>query len=488
MRRKLTEFLAPWKKLNKPYIVSASKQLLYSEIFQLIQMNHQSLKKIRAIRGNVAILCDNSAEYVVAFWSIIFSESTVVPLNPKLSDNEIRKTVVFTDCNWIICTDLYKEAAINLHDCEGVGVLLIRDDCSLNLIRKSKFNFKRQNNQSVALLIATSGTTNNPKVVMLTHENLITNTKSSIDILSVKFNDVALIVLPLTYSYATSQFLCHTMAGATIALYQKPIFVSKEFYETACRYRITTTCLVPTMVCVLNKYKMSLTGKIKFLKAICVGGGPVSSPQVKALLPKLKNVRVIIVYGLTECSPRVTTHSYKHDLNKIASVGKPIPGVLVRVVDDKKSVLKPNQTGELIVKGKNVTPGYYKNKKATSKLIINGWLHTGDLAKYDENGYVYIVGRKKNVIISGGINIYPEEAEETLLQHKNIKAVMVSGEADKLLGEVPVAHVVLNKKIKFEINDLYNYLDGKISRFKWPKKIYIKKELSQTISGKIKRF
>jgi len=209
------------------------------------------------------------------------------------------------------------------------------------------------------------------------------------------------------------------------------------------------------------------------------------------LMTVFPSVGFVQTYGQTEASPRITCLLPDNALKKVGSIGKPIPRVVVKIINDQGEKVSIGEIGEIIVSGENVMNGYYKRPEASKEILRNGWLYTGDLAKYDEDEYIYLVGRKKNVIISGGMNIYPEEIEEILLQHPDIKEVCVLKEEHEFLGEVPIAKVVLNsttdslEKVEKEIK---KFCHKHLSRFKVPDRILIVEELDKTLTGKVKRY
>lgn len=174
-------------------------------------------------------------------------------------------------------------------------------------------------------------------------------------------------------------------------------------------------------------------------------------------------------------------------IRKIGSVGKAIPNVEVEIMDCNECVLAQGEIGEIVVRGPNVMLGYFKREDLTKKTLLNGWLHTGDLGYIDKDGYLYLTGRKKNIIISGGINIYPEEIEELLMNHPAVSECCVISEQHYLLGEIPIAKIVLKQDF-IDSNELYKYCKHNLSNYKIPKRFDFVSELSKTYNGKVKRY
>ena len=209
--------------------------------------------------------------------------------------------------------------------------------------------------------------------------------------------------------------------------------------------------------------------------------------KLKELIIKFNTVGFVQTYGQTEASPRTTALLPEDSLYKIGSVGKTIPNVKVKIINEAGNDVNANEIGEIIIQGKNVMKGYYKQDIITNETIVDKWLHTGDLGYMDNEGYLYLTGRKRNMIISGGINIYPEEIEEVLMQHPNIRDVCVVSEEHTLLGEVPIAKVVLKHNLNSASN-LREFCSAKLANYKIPVRFEIVNELSKTYNGKIRRY
>ena len=320
---------------------------------------------------------------------------------------------------------------------------------------------------------------------MLTHRNLISNIESNIQSLKLTEEDKCLIAMPMYFGYCnTAQFLTHLYLGASIVILDG-MFFPKTFFFTVQNEQITNFTGVPSMLLTLLKYRYTSKYDISSLRYICFGGGKMPEEQLKKLIQLFSSVGFVQTYGQTEASPRITALLPKDALRKIGSVGTPIPNVRVKVVDEMGNCLPANTIGEVVVQGKNVMKGYFKQEKITKDTIVDGWLHTGDLGYLDKEGYLYLTGRKKNIIISGGINIYPEEIEEVLMRHPNVCDVCVFAEKHSMLGEVPVAQIVL-----YDNNadlDLRTFCIKRLAMYKVPVKFELVENLEKTYNGKIKR-
>jgi long-chain acyl-CoA synthetase len=337
----------------------------------------------------------------------------------------------------------------------------------------------------VAMLMHTSGSSDKPKRVMLTNRNVISNVEANIEVLNIKENDRTLISLPMYFSYCnTAQLLSHMYVGAQIVILDT-IFLPHIFFSIVEKEKITNFMTVPTIAKTLLNY--SNQKPIPSLKWISIGGAPIDNETLKKLIESFKNIEFIKTYGLTEASPRVSTLLSKDCRTKTASIGKPMKGIEVKIILENGNEAKEYEKGELLLKGDNIMKGYYKNTQETAKAIKNGWLHTGDIGYYDKDGFIYLSGRKKNIIISNGINIYPEEIEDVLMSHHAVEQAYVYGILNETYGEIPEAKIVIKKETAISDIELLQYCREKLSDYKIPTKIIFVDKLQYTNNMKIKR-
>ncbi|HKM02300.1 MAG TPA: class I adenylate-forming enzyme family protein [Sedimentibacter sp.] len=452
------------------------------------------LKEINNI-GNVAIYLPNSIKYAISFFSILYSESIVVPIYYGSSDYEIINTLRSCECDYIITeTNELEKIIAALKNYEySVSILnidtseIINSRTEAEKIQKSNFT-NNKNNKDVALMLHTSGSLDSPKRVMLSHENLICNIQANIQSLSLTNKDISLIALPMVFGYCnTAQFLTHVFLGAKIVI-SDSFFLPKKFFELVENKKITNFTGVPTMLIMITEYRHIYKYNYSSLRYICFGGGVSSKEQILSFMEALPGVEFIHTYGQTECGPRVSALLSPDTKKKLGSVGKAIPGVEIDIVETIDKYVNQNIAcvGEIVVKSPSVMVGYYNNEEATINVKRNGWLYTGDLGYIDDEGFLFIVGRKKNVIISGGLNIYPEEIEGVIREIEGVELVRVRGIEDKYLGEVPIADIVVRNKLMDE-KEVFLYCKSKLSQYKLPNKINFVDELALTYNGKIKR-
>jgi len=417
---------------NKSLAVNYKNQFLsYEDLY--IEVN-SVLKHINSIdvqiSANVGIFLPNSIEYIIAYFSITFNDKVIVPIPIQFSNNDIQKTVEFCEMNFIITNSNYKKRILELFEILKVKIIVyVIDEKKYEVLNSNGNEICDVNSYSnltpdVALMLATSGTTSNPKRVMLTHKNLISNIESVIKSHNYNSDDNTLIFLPLYFGYCnTSQFLTHFYLGATLTIMDN-IFLPNKFLKIIEDKRITNLAAVPTMLMLLLKNGDINRYNLSSLKYIFFGGGSTSRESILKLMNLFKNVELIQTYGQTEASPRLTYLNQSKTLEKVGSIGKALPGIELKIVNNSDEELGANQIGEIKVRGDNIMKGYYKMPNETEKVLKKGWLYTGDLAQKDDDGFLFLLGRKGNLIIRNGLNVYPEEIEKILITHFNIKEVL----------------------------------------------------------------
>lgn len=490
----LQDLLERFKENHKVAIKFADNEITYQEWYKRSKILSRKLKAITTKNScNIGIFLPNSIDYAVAYFSVLFSDKIIVPINIQSKENEIISTLTYCEIDVIITSLRYSEfVKKSLLEFEYREILLFCDNQSTVIINDKKPCIKKTssikkylNKDDVAIMLHTSGTTNNPKRVMLSHDNLINNIESNIQSLKLTAKDKTLITLPMSFGYCNSaQFLTYLYLGAPIIILDS-IFLPKKFFEIIEAEKITMYTGVPSILLMILDYKYSYLYDFSSLRYICFGGGKMPIDKLESLIKKYPSIGFVQTYGQTECSPRVTALLPEDALKKIGSVGRAIPNVTVRIFDKNQEPVLENQTGEIVVKGKNVMKGYFKHPKVTNNTIRDGWLHTGDMGYLDAEGYLYLNGRIKNIIISGGINIYPEEIEQILLQHESVEDVYVYGQPHKMRGEIPIAKVVLRSEATE--TQLKKYCSKKLAEYKVPVRFDFVESLSKTYNGKLKR-
>lgn len=443
---------------------------------------------------NISLFLPNSINYAIAYFAVQYCNKIAVPIGIQSKEPEIISTLDYCEID-IIITDavhfkfIQQVSRNRQHKTYIYNIdsdMLCMDENSNEYIVKTSYLKQDGTENDVAIMLHTSGTTSNPKRVMLTHKNLISNVESNIQSLGLSHQDKVLIALPMFFGYCnTAQFLTNLYLGAPIVILDS-MFLPKQFFQIVENEKITNFTGVPSMILMLLDYRYSYKYNFSSLRYICFGGGKMPVEKLKLLIKNFPSIGFVQTYGQTECSPRVTALLPEHALSKVGSVGTPIPNVRISIFNENGIIQPQNEIGEIVIQGENIMKGYYKQPEITEQTIYDGWLHTGDLGYVDDGGFLYLTGRIKNIIISGGINIYPEEIEQILLQYENINDVCVMGEEHKLMGEVPVAKIVLKGVIDME--KLKQYCSRMLADYKVPVRFDIVDELPKTYNGKIKRY
>lgn len=490
---KIKDILYRQRNNTKVAIEYLNEKITYSQMNERVTQNKELLvgKSKMLNCNNIGLFLQNSISYVIGYFTIAYLDKVIVPIEITLSKSQFLSIISYCEIGMVITIQSYLSTILEY--CKNYSV-----DMEVFLVDFNKLVFisgkekrtisekcrRNVTDKSVAIMLHTSGTTSDPKKVMLSHQNLIANIESNIASLELNENDKTLIVLPMYFGYCnSSQFLTHLYLGASIVIANQP-FNPAQFLKIIEEKKCTNTTCVPSMLfLIINMKKKYDTSSLRYL---FFGGGLMPVDKLYRIIDYFDNTGVVQTYGQTEASPRISCLLPHDSLRKIGSVGKAIPNVVVDIFDERDKPVKLGEVGEIVVKGENVMVGYYKHPEETNNVKRNGWLHTGDIGKFDNEGYLYIVGRIKNMIISGGLNIYPEEIEEVLITHDDIKDVVVIGETHDILGEIPVAKIVTDNR-NLTVYDIIGYCAKFLDKYKIPKKITFCDELEKTYTGKIIR-
>jgi long-chain acyl-CoA synthetase len=331
-------------------------------------------------------------------------------------------------------------------------------------------------------VIYTSGTTGLPKGAVLTHYSLRSDAIAVTKLRYTEPQDIVLGLLPLFHIYGMTHSLnISVYLGLTIRMWEH--FVAEEVLAAIEEEKSTILYAVPTMINRLVELAKSTPPKRSSLR-FCISGGASLPVEILHRFQATFNATIYESYGLTECSPTCVENPYGRP-TRPGSIGLPIPGFQARIVDDNDKDVVRGEVGELVIMGPGVMKEYLNQPEATAKTLRGGWLHTGDLARMDEGGYIYIVDRKKEMIIRGGYNVYPREIEEVLYKHPGVLEGAVIGVPHADLGEEVAAAVVLRPGVKISPDELRQYVKNQVAPYKYPRIIKFVSELPKTSTGKI---
>lgn len=463
--------------------------------------------KSRGIKpgDKVALSCFNLPYFPIVYYGILKAGAAVVPLSVLLKKDEIAYHLKDSDAKAYFCfvgTDDLPMGQMGYAgfqgapDCDQFYMIMSKPEMpspiegvdtltSLMAGQAPTGDTVETAADDTAVVIYTSGTTGTPKGAELTHTGLLTNAILSAELMELKRDDRQLIVLPLFHIFAMTVLMnAGIYRGAHSVLL--PRFDAEAVFGLLQKHEITIFAGVPTMYWGLLNYtedKFDYKGISDRLR-ICVSGGASLPVQVLEDFEKRFNVPILEGYGMSEGSP-VVTFNHLYQERKPGSIGTPVWGCEVRLVDENDNDVPVGEKGELLYRGPNVMKGYYKRPDANAETLKDGWMHSGDVAVKDEDGYYYIVDRTKDMIIRGGLNVYPREVEETMMKHEAVSMVAVIGVPDNEFGEEIKAFVVLKDGAESTPEALISWTKDHIAAYKYPREVAIVEGLPMSATGKI---
>ncbi|WP_462331510.1 class I adenylate-forming enzyme family protein [Schwartzia sp. (in: firmicutes)] len=431
--------------------------------------------------STVGIYSHNRAEYIAAYMAIASLGAVVVPINFQLSMRETAFILKNADSHFLL-TDkpLTLDAAINSQYYEDVQQLDIGACIEPTTLPPPPELPKDFGADEPVALIYTSGTTGEPKGAILSHKNIVMNTIDLQQVVHYTSSDNVLCVLPMYHCFAwTCAVMAGLYAGGTLSILDS--FTPKKTIDITRALGVTIIVMVPSICSLITK--LASTEDFKTLRFVMLGGTTLPEAIGSAFTTKF-NIPIIEGYGLSEASPVVTMNP--PEAPRATSVGPALPDVKVRIVDPETGLDVPRgEVGELLVQGPNVMHGYWKRDDATAETLADGWLHTGDVARCDKDGYYYIVDRIKDMIISMGENIYPREIEELIYQFPGVREVAVIPIEDKLRGQAGCCYYTVQPDAEVDLRALKKYLQQNLALFKIPREFHEIEEMPKTATGKI---
>ncbi|RFU68367.1 class I adenylate-forming enzyme family protein [Bacillus sp. V59.32b] len=476
-----------------PFLYYNEKQYTNTETRSYADQIAGGLKDLGIRSGDRVMVCmPNCPEVIFSYQGIVRAGAVIVPVMFTLHPKEIHYIALNSGAKAIITSSLVKEKVGEALDGLPIRPYIISVDEQQNESAYNLWDLMKTTEQDsykagmeakeddTAVILYTSGTTGRPKGVCLTHKNLYSNALNSF-----KHNeterDTTLGVLPLAHVFGLTVSNICFLTGSSIVVFPK--FDPKEILAAIGKYQVKSFSGVPAMIHALVSYPLADQYDCSSLEFVGSGSAPLPIALMEAFREKFK-ADVFEGYGLSEAAPVVTSH--RRDLAyKPGSVGVPIPGVEIKIIDESGIELPRGQVGELLVRGENVTPGYFQNEEESKRVLKDSWLHTGDLAKIDEEGYLFIVDRKKDLIIRGGFNIYPRDVEEILNAHEKVSEVAVVGLPDESMGEEVVACIVKKPGVELSESEVIEYCQKHLAKNKTPRRVLFIEALPRNGVGKI---
>jgi long-chain acyl-CoA synthetase len=488
---------------DKVASIAPHTRYTYRQLDERINRLSGSLKNLGIERGDrVAILALNHYRYLELYFAIPQAGAAVVPINFRIPPAEMKYIIEHSEAVAVVVDD----TLMPIIDALRPHLPLVKHYISIgDAPRDDYLNYEELvaqgdpnaampevNEEDLLGLFYTSGTTAEPKGVMLTHGNMVANITHSAAVSHSDPNDVYLHTAPMFHladGAATFSNVYHAVAQAYCSR-----FDPTDVLETIQRDRITVMVLVPTMINFLLHHPKIAQYDLSSLRHITYGASPIAPETLKKAM-QVFGCNFGQGYGLTEASPLLTAFTADdHKLaladtrteKRLASCGKPVPGVDIRVVKDDGTDIKPGEVGEIIAKGANIMRGYWKKPEETAATVRDGWLYTGDLATVDEDGYIYLVDRKKDMIVSGGENVFSTEVEAVIYMHPAIKEAAVIPVPSEEWGEEVHACVTLKDGATLRCDELQDFCKDHLPSYKIPRSMeIIEGELPKGGSGKI---
>jgi long-chain acyl-CoA synthetase len=479
-------------------VILDDRKMTYAEIAAAAHRVANVLKAKGIQPGDkVAMMIPNTPHFPIIYYGILHAGAVVVPVNVLYQHSEIEHYLKDSESVAFFAFKTFEGEAVKAFQaapsCKhfivtGPMTYLDTPEVGENFMHlmaaaDTEFDTVQTMPDDTAVLLYTSGTTGAPKGAELTQFNMFFNAfYAAREITQAKPGQVALATLPLFHSFGQSCVMnASVLAGATLTLL--PRFETTKAMELIARDKVNLIALVPTMYSfILNApdwqdYDFSSL-------TMAVSGGAALPGDVHQRFQERYGVTILEGYGLSETSP-VASFTLVGEEVRVGSIGKPIWGVDMRVMRDDGGFAGPGEVGEIVLRGHNLMKGYYKRPEATSEAIVNGWFRTGDVARTDEDGYFYIVDRKKDLIIRGGMNIYPREIEEVLYTHPKVLEAAVVGIPDELRGEEVKVYVAPRDGVDLRAEEIIEFLKERMAKYKWPRDVEVLSELPKGPTGKI---
>jgi acyl-CoA synthetase (AMP-forming)/AMP-acid ligase II len=474
-----------------------SATVTYEEFLADVEGLATAMQNVLGVKkgDRVALMLGNDYAFPLTFFATITIGAVAVPINTRLVAKEIAyilknssARVAFVDpANWRECSrargsaNALEHAVLTQPIAESSRCLLLDD-----LLRQSTDELSPVEviEDDLAAIFYTSDTTGNPLGAMCTHRNFVSNAINTHTAVGSNPDGRGLICVPLCHPTAChSQMISTVYLGATAVILRR--FNAAETLQAVEMAKVTTLVGVPTIYWLLLAQMKLQDYDLSSLRNIMYGGAPASPELVRNLREAFPSVRLGNGYGLSESSALATFLPDEYAMEKPDSVGPPVPTVEIRVVGEDGANLTPGRIGEVLLKGPNIVDGYWREPEATKATFVDGWCHTGDLGRIDGEGFLYIVDRKKDMIIRGGENIYCVEIENVLESHPAVFDAAVVGKPDKVFGEQVMAFVVLNPGAELTVDEIHDYCDDHLADFKVPKYIEFIDQLPRNIAGKM---
>ena len=478
---------------DRPAVTLGDRTLTYQDLAHAVAACAAGLSELGVGPGQrVAIIFPNCPQFVISYFAALQLGATVVPLHCLQGPAEIMHVIADAGAETLIGLDVFcplmqavREHVPTLRRVVVSGEASVpdaHDFAALLQPPSGPVPFHPATPDDLAVLIYTSGTTGRPKGAMLSHDNIVFDADACCEVISVTEQDVFGTVLPLFHSFgATVCMILPILQGAHSVLL--PRFSPLTVLETLEAARATVFAGVPSMYAVMLQMKTDREFDLGAMRLAVSGGAPLPVEVLHGFERRF-GVYMIEGYGPTEASPVVSVNRLD-GTRKIGTVGPPLPGVSVKLVDDEFNEVALGEAGEVCVAGRNVMRGYWNDPERTAETIRDGWLLTGDMGTLDEDGLLSIVDRKKDMIIVGGMNVYPREVEDEILTLAQVADASVVGAPSRLRGEDVVAFIQLKENAQLDADIVIEHCKAHLANYKVPRRVEFRDELPRSFIGKV---
>jgi long-chain acyl-CoA synthetase len=443
----------------------------------------------------VGMMLPNVPQFPIIYFGILKAGGVVVPMNVLLKGREVAYYLSDSEASAFFYWDMFAtDATAGAKEAPSVKNLIqvgiapaeapdgVQDFFAFSSQQKPTFDTVATSPDDTCLIIYTSGTTGQPKGAELTNLNLFECCHLGTHIFTFEPTDVILAVLPMFHSFGLSNVVNGGIhGGITLTLMAR--FDADKCLQVIQRDKVSLFLGVPTMYFALLNHPERSTYDLSSLR-LCVSGGASIPGEVIKAWEQSTGTKILEGYGLSETSPTATFNQIETG-QKVGSIGKPIWGVEVKIFDELDNEVPQGERGEIVIKGHNVMKGYWRRAEATAEAIKNGWFHSGDIGYIDDEGFIFIVDRKKEMIIRGGFNVYPREIEEVIYMHASIAEAAVVGIPDEKFGEEIHAVVAAKPGMTIDPDELIAFVKERVAAYKYPRTVEVVKELPKGPTGKI---
>ena len=471
--------------LHKEFLLGNKEQMSYADLHARSLNLARYLVNTYGQNNNILLISPNSAYFIVVYMAIMKSGNVCVPLNPAIEEANLSYIVELCGAKIAFIAESMQKRNWDLIEnviFDYSELLKINGNYEPGILDQNDFDEER-----VAEIIFTSGSTGEPKGVMITHRNIIANTESIVEYLELSGDDIIEIVLPFYYCYGLSLLHTHMKVGGSIVLNNTFMFLGSVINDLN-NYACTGFSGVPShFQILLRKTRSFKETDFPKLRYVTQAGGKLHNAFIREFTENFPEVRFFVMYGQTEATARLAYLEPEKLDEKLGSLGKAIPGVQLDIMDEAgKLIRKTGVVGEIVARGENIMKGYLGDDEDTGKTLKDGWLHTGDIAYKDKDGYFFLTARKKEIIKVGGRRISPKEIEEVIVSIPGVVDCSISGVFDDYLGEALKAEIVLSNGKKTGIDESYikHYCGERLAMEKVPGIIQFKDRLEIASTGK----